>query len=395
MKKNNFYFVIGVLLLFFTEAIYAQGNKLNTDSLLKVAQQYYKLNENVKSVELCNQILVQAPDYTDVKILLARNYMSVNQFGNAKGILDDVLKSKPNYYDAHAALVDLNYWSKKYEACVLCCNNALSIFPTDTAFATRKLVCMKESQNRMMSDMNQLSTSIYNNKIAASYGFDYFINNTDFNSQEAYLEYTRKLDKTTLIGRVNYANRFSQNDVQFESDLYYKFDQSKYLYLNAGISNRIIYPDYRLGAEYFQALPAHFEASLGLRYLYFNPDHIFVYTGSLSKYINKYMLSGRVFVTPKNSDITASGLFILRHYNTDDNYIGLRFKYGIDPNNPNIDPTTNSRYLMQTRGVEVEYNELIKQHYQLTFYLGYESIEWRPSQYRNAISAQVVLGYLF
>lgn len=395
MRKFIFYFSFGVFFLLLTESVYSQANRINADSLLKVAQQYYNQNENVKSEELCMQILAIAPDYTDVKILLARNYMAVKQFSDAKGILDEVLKDKPNYYDAHAALVDLNYWSKKYEACVMCCNNALNYYPADSAFLKSKEKCVAESSNRMMSSINQLNRSIYNNKIAASYRLNYFLNNIDFNSQEAYLEYTRKLDKTTVIGRVNYANRFSQNDVQFESDLYYKFDESKYMYLNAGISNNVIYPDYRFGAEYFQALPANFEASLGLRYLYFNPDNVFIYTGSLTKYIQKYMLSGRVFITPKNTDITASGLFNLRYYNTDDNYVGLRLKYGIDPNNSNIDPNTSNRYLMQSQGFEFEYNELINQRFQLTIYAGYESTEWRPSEYRNAVTAQVVLGYLF
>lgn len=395
MRKSIFYFWFSILCFFFSESIYSQTDNINADSLLKVAQQYYNQNENVKSEEICLQILSYAPDYTDVKILLARNYMNVKQFSDAEGILNEVLKNKPNYYDAHAALVDLNYWSKKYEACVLCCNNALNYFPTDSAFLLSKEKCIVESSSRMMRDLNQLNYSIYNNKIAASYRYNYFLDNTDFNSQEAYLEYTRKLNKATVIGRVNYANRFNESDFQFESDLYYKFDMSKYLYLNAGISNNIIYPDYRLGAEYFQALPAQFEVSLGLRYLYFKPDNVFIYTGSLTKYIQKYMLSARVFITPKNSDITASGLFILRHYNTEDNYVGLRLKYGIDPNNSNIDPTTSSRYLMQSRGFEFEYNELIKQRVQLTIYAGYESTEWRPSEYRNAVTAQVVLGYLF
>jgi YaiO family outer membrane protein len=82
-----------------------------------------------------------------------------------------------------------------------------------------------------------------------------------------YLQYSRKVPAGTLVGRFNYAKRFGIDGMQGEADVYFKISNWNYGYLNVGYSNQSIFPQLRLGGEFYQKLPSAFEASLGVRYL--------------------------------------------------------------------------------------------------------------------------------
>lgn len=325
--------------------------------------------------------------------------MAQSKFDEARTILDEVLKNDPKVYDANTAIIDLNYWSKKYEECVLCSNTALGYYPADSNFIQRKDKCIQESQTRMINYNDPLRSTPFKNELSVAYVNDYAFNDIP-TSHLAYIEYARKMERATLVGRLNYANRWEKDGVQVEADAYIKTTPGSYAYLNAGISGNSVYsnlsvfPKYRAGAEYYQALPNRFEISLGARYMYFDPDNVFIYTASGTKYIDTYMFSLRTYVTPNGDETAVSGLFTLRCYSNDVDFYGIRFNLGVDPDlNSNIGATGN--YYLNTVGVRAEYRKTVATNWVTTIYAGYERQEVLNNQFRDVITTHIILSYLF
>ncbi|MBA3645200.1 MAG: YaiO family outer membrane beta-barrel protein [Gemmatimonadaceae bacterium] len=71
----------------------------------------------------------------------------------------------------------------------------------------------------------------------------------------------------SLVGRLNWANRFAKSGTQLEADVYPRINDRMYAYLNAGYSASSIFPAWRFGGELFSTLPDAWEASLGFRQL--------------------------------------------------------------------------------------------------------------------------------
>ena len=147
-----------------------------------------------------------------------------------------------------------------------------------------------------------------------------------------------KFNWATLIARTSFAQRryssSSPTGVQFEMDAYPKLTfirKSTYAYLNFGYSPTSLFPLFRAGAEIYTGLPWRLETSLGGRYLYFEPKHVFIFTGSLGYYLKDYWFSIRPFVTPKAEGISVSGNLTVRRYWSEDNYLSFSLGVGSSP----------------------------------------------------------------
>jgi len=136
----------------------------------------------------------------------------------------------------------------------------------------------------------------------------------------------------SLFGRVNVANRFATTGTQFEVDAYPRLSANTYLYLNAGTSSSSVFPDNRIGAEFFSALPNAWEASAGFRRMVFAGDPVMLYTGAIGKYAGNYWFSLRPFIRFTSDKTSASAGLTVRRYTADaNNYFGGRISYGNSP----------------------------------------------------------------
>jgi YaiO family outer membrane protein len=78
------------------------------------------------------------------------------------------------------------------------------------------------------------------------------------------IDYSRSTGIGTVIGRLNYANRFQTSATQFEIDAYPRFSKVFYSYMNFGVSdNSGVFPKYRAGFSLYANLPKSFEGELG------------------------------------------------------------------------------------------------------------------------------------
>ena len=174
------------------------------------------------------------------------------------------------------------------------------------------------------------------------------------------IEYRRKIKKTKLITRVNYAQRFGMTAGQIEADAYPVLSKKVYAYLNAGYSpSKTLFPGFRSGVSLYFSLPAKFEIEGGARYLYFDKP-IYIYTASVGKYYKKFWFNTSVFLSPQNSNISASYFLKSRYYMNDRDYIMLLLGTGLSPDNT-VDNTLFNTYL-KSKKVEIGYRRTIQKH---------------------------------
>jgi YaiO family outer membrane protein len=184
--------------------------------------------------------------------------------------------------------------------------------------------------------------------------------------QKAYVEYRRYTDRGPVIARLNIGHRFDITDYQGEIDFWPAISENWYGYLNVGYSGADLFPQFRGGAEIYRVLPKGFEASLGFGYLKFSSDHVLIYTGSLSKYLGKWLLIGRPYFTPQDSGISSSITFIARRYFANpESFASFIGGFGFSPDERRlIDGQADQRFL-KSRYLGLIGNYLVRDRFEL------------------------------
>jgi YaiO family outer membrane protein len=151
------------------------------------------------------------------------------------------------------------------------------------------------------------------NRIEANYEYQNF--NTDLSPWNwLSVEYTHRFDWGSLLGRVNWADRYDDQAFQYEADAYVMLWKGAYLYLNYGVAEEGFLPERRYGAELFWSLPKAFEASVGYRRLEYDPPTVDLYTGSLGWYRGNWYYAVRPWVSHVEDETSLSGAFLMRRY---------------------------------------------------------------------------------
>jgi YaiO family outer membrane protein len=162
---------------------------------------------------------------------------------------------------------------------------------------------------------------------------------------------------SSLIARVNRADRFSLVSYQTELDFYPHFRSGTYGYLNAGYSaDANLYPKYRLGAELFQSLKKGFEVSGGYRRLSFGSG-VDIYTFSVGKYYRNWLFTTRGFVTPGSPGTSGTALISARYFLGSEglhDYIEFRSSFGASPAQAQ---TLQDIQILNSRRYSVEFNK--------------------------------------
>jgi len=97
---------------------------LTYDESFKLARNFAYNNERVKARLLCNYILNEYPNYTDVRVLKGRTLAWDGSYKKAQKVLLNALNRDPFYPDTYSALLDLYWWSNKDGKSVLLMDKA-------------------------------------------------------------------------------------------------------------------------------------------------------------------------------------------------------------------------------------------------------------------------------
>ncbi len=333
-----------------------------------------------KAREVCRKILSKDFD-SDVAVLMARTFAWDGKYDSARVVITAVLKLYPTHWDALDAISDVQYWDEKYAEAISYCDIALEKDAKDEHFMFKKAKILN-AMGQYNQAVNLLEELLKNNpanaearnkltnirldqmknRIRLTYTYDGFEKKSNKDPWHlAALSYGRKTSFGTVIGRVNWAERFGSKGLQYETDAYPSISENNYAYLNFGYSNLSIFPKFRAGAEWYHSFPKAFEGSLGTRALFFTNSDTYMFTGTVGKYVGNYWISLRSFVTPSSTGTSASGSIQARRYFSDpEDYIGLRLGYGISPDDRSYGDGSSSYLTLKSQSIRMEYNHIFK-----------------------------------
>lgn len=336
------------LLVVIHGGLLAQGDQYTVDELFDKARKAAFENSDYEEARtLAFRALERSPDYHDIRVFVGRTYAWEGSYSSARRAFNYVLERDRYHRQALLAMIDVETWSGQYSEALKWCETALEYFATDAEFLMQKASLLETTGDpvkaesvyteilelhpgnvRARNSLQQIRLARMKNKVSLSYRHDQFreiFDPWDFIE----LQLNRRTGLGSVIGRVQYANRFSTDAVQFNVDAYPTITEGLYAYLNLGYSPSSIFPRFRLGTSLYKSLPAAFEAEAGFRYLDFVSSDVWIYTVSLSKYYGNYLFTGRSYFVPSGEGNSHSfSLLIRRYLSGSKKYIGISSGFG-------------------------------------------------------------------
>ena len=385
----------------------------STSELFDLAKSLSKDKAYFQSQQILRDILGKE-DNGDVRFYLGLVYSWNGQYNEAREEFRTLVKDRPTSLELVNARYNVEFWSGNYAAAIDVLDWGIELHPNELDLQIKKAKMLgylnrnKEattvlegvlSKEPNMFEAQDLLVVIKNsnlkNTVSVNGTADFFSDNIS-TWYSSYLQYSRRLDVGTVIGRLNYANRFSTNGYQLEADGYLSLWKGGYSYANIGFSPSSIFPDFRCGYEYYHSLPEAFEASLGFRYLRFSPTDIVIYTGSVGKYYGNYWFSLRPQFRFNQGDVSYSfRLSARRYFSEADSYVGLDANFGTAPDfdHQNIDYSYLKR--LKSYGVRATYSQKFAKVWVVSTKLSISRDEIIKGMYRTQTSVDVTVSKAF
>ena len=405
--------ILAVFLVSF--AAVAQEQEYTTDELYTQARNAaFEEDDYPKAIALLKAALKKSPDYLEVRVFLGRIYTYSDSLPQARMAFEEVLAKEKGHEEASFAYGNLEFWNDNSEAALKVVNKGLDYHPESENLGLLKAKVLRDleayeeatatlqgllEQNPKLDQARSLLSSINSatakNAVGVNYEFVYFDERFDDPWHLAALDYTRQTKLGSVAARVNFANRFRTDALQFEMDAYPRISDVFYTYVNLGISSDSgIFPQYRAGFSLFSNLPASFEADAGFRYLAFDDD-TFVYTLGLGKYYKNYWFNFRTYLTPSDSALSQSYALTVRYYfGGADDFIGARIGTGISPDDNANSALFNGATITRLRSnnLTLFYRKLLGATHVLTAQAGLEDQEYAADS--SGLQFSVSVGFI-
>ena len=349
---------------------------LTSDELFQQARNAaFDKKEYPLAIVLCKEALRESPDYSDIRIFLGRLYAWSHFTDSAREQFSYVLQRHPENEDAASAFTDLEYWNDHDTIALRYCEQGLRYHPQSQGLLLKKVQILNKMReyhqaytiangllkiNPKNTKARSLAESIKDNssanKIGISYDYVYFSKNYPSSApwHLVSLDYSRSTKAGSIIGMINYGNRFKTNGVQAEINAYPRISRIFYCYVDAGYSNNLpVFPAWRGGFSLYANLPKSFEGELGFRYLYFS-GATWIYTASVGKYYKDWWFNLRTYLIPDNLKLSNSYTLTARYYfGGADDYLAAAAGTGISPDDrANSIQLSNKKLLAKKIGVE-------------------------------------------
>ena len=399
------------ILILFSIGLKAQQADPSDDLLHQARYQAFELHNYPGAIEKCKQAISHSPRDPDLRVFLGRLYTWSHFPDSARQVFGKALEDHPGYEDACIAYADLESWNDSSARALSICMNGLQFHPRSVPLLRRRASLLADlhryrearaaadsllAADPGNADVRSLQARIRDyaagNKIGVSYDYVYFDRQYNDPWQLASIEYSHQTAIGTVIGRVNYANRFRSNGLQFEADAYPHLSRIFYSYLNVGYSaDQSIFPGYRAGASLYANLPHAFEADGGFRYLYFG-SNTWLYTFSIGKYYKSFWFNARTYLVPGSSGTSQSLTLTGRYYTGGaDDYYSLAAGTGISPDDRSNNLQLADPYKLKTQKLDAGWRHTIGR-----LNIVYADVQWLyqeylPKTYGNQVD--IGIGY--
>lgn len=330
----------------------AQGQSV--DSLFQAARtEAFEAGDYQRARALAYEALARSPNYHGIRVFAARTLAWEGRRDSARAELARVLARAPDHYEGLKAMIDVESWSDRPYAALDYADTALDHYPDDTYFMEKRAGLLRwlDRPDAAAAQLNALLATQPSNENAQEalrrlrreqmhYSASLSVRRDAFRGGRTPWSFGtatlgRKTPIGSVIGRVRYARRFSNNGLQVEVDAYPSLAPGLYAYVSVGASASSIFPGIRGGASLYKSLPRSFSAELGARYLNFGGSGTVIYTASLTRYYGHYLFRGVTYVTPSTSGTSVSGGGRVRRYFGDANtYLSVNGSVGTSPSEP-------------------------------------------------------------
>ena len=417
-RKTCFVFVAYYFLISVTAT--AQNiEELGVDSAFTIARQLAFSGKREEGRQLALRLIQKHPNYLELKTFVGRTYAWDGKYDEARKLFADVAAADANTLDNYLAWSDTERWADEPGKNLSVLDQALLHFKDEPELLYRKARLLSMSgrladakqlvqkairQQPNHSDayklLQELRSQLLDNSVSVGFSheeFSKFYSSTN----TAYVQASRITPIGSVIGRVNYANRFGKQALQPEVDLYPRLFRGTYAYLNAGFSAGSLFPDQRYGAEIFASLPKSFEVSAGARYLNFGPQSkVTIYTGSVGYYTGNYWLSVRPYITPDSArSSTSASLTVRRYFRNPEHYFSVRIGAGISPELLNTQTAagiyTKEFYGLRSQSLSLNYQQPVSKHIIVNGGLGMGRQEalFAVGEFSNSLNVSLSLKY--
>lgn len=400
-----------------------QIDSLTVTQRFQNARKYAFSGDRGKARRECAIILKLNPDHNEARVLMGRTYAWDKMYDSARIVLKEAIRIKLGYKSAVNALIDLESWDNKNDTVLFYANYGLSFYPNDEVFLLKKAAAYIKLERfkkakfvlRQLQQVNPMSVEAIklrkliknewaDRKIALQHSYEYFdepwerkwhCSSVEFSQGTPYGSVIPRLKIGDLIGEGEsiYGNEYS---LQAEIDIYPRLTKWNYGYFSYGYSFMKLFPKNRAGVEIYQKLPASFECSVGLRYLQFSSEGIYIITGSFGKYYKNYWFSLKPFITPKSYGISHSyNLSIRKYFKSGDNYFSLSLGVGSSPDDPDNNKDDIELYRHHSYKIKAGYQDIMFNKLIWKADFGYNYEEYRTDAFRHAYSINLKISYIF
>jgi len=115
------------------------SNSLSVDEQFKAARDYAFESDYDRARAIAKRLLLEVPDYHDIRIFLGRTHAWNREYEKAREYLHEVQRRDSTYNDTYNALADTEYWSGNYSVALEVINTGLTFHPVNESFLQKKI----------------------------------------------------------------------------------------------------------------------------------------------------------------------------------------------------------------------------------------------------------------
>ncbi|HWB94516.1 MAG TPA: YaiO family outer membrane beta-barrel protein, partial [Puia sp.] len=389
-------------------------SRLSAEDLYREARrEAFDNHEYSAAIRTCRAALELSPADADIHVFLGRLYAWTHNVDSARLAFVTTLREHAGYEDACIAWSDLESWNGNDSTAFAVCLLGLDAHPLSIELRQRRakllaalhryreagkaidsLVAAAPQNTAIRSLAGRIHEEAAGNKIGLAYDLIYFDRQYHDPWHLASLEYSRQTRFGSVIGWFNYANRFRESGVQFETEAYPHISRFLYGYIDLGYSPQsTLFPAWRTGASLYANLPHAFEADAGFRYLYFSSS-TWLYTFSIGKYYRNLWFNARCYLVPGQGGTSQSVTVTTRYYygGADDYYL-LAAGTGISPDDNGAIVQFADPHRLQTQKLQGGWRHLIHGRHIVFAGLQWLYQEYLPGQHGHQWDLNA--GYLY
>jgi YaiO family outer membrane protein len=401
-KSISAYFLLIISIASVNLAMAQTPDETLTQSRELVSQKKYD-----EALLIVNNQLIPFPDNYDLLMIQSRIHGWQSKFKIAQEEIAAIILRWPDNTDALDLEIDLFYWSGDLERMLHFAEVAIRSHPDFPEFQYKRAIALerlgklgeaneqinkilkKESVDERFISLGKLiREKMMQNSIQVSYRFSQFDRRLK-NWHTTTISYSRNTSIGPIAGRINYGNRFSISELQYESDFYPKFSKHFYSSINMGFSGGKIFPEFHGGTELFYILPFACEVSVGMRYLNYKTNEVFIYTATLGAYLKNYWFSTRPIVIQLGSTRSFTiNLSARKYLSGKDHYFGASFTRGNAPSQF-VSLQEIQRLTSTQEGVEYQHKFNVKTFVKLI--AEHQREEYVKGQFQHRYSVEVAL----